>query len=206
MVPELELHWLSEIAEDLAPFAHPRSKFDRLVLPERLIEAGLTLIREAEGSQTMTALTQAAQVRNGLMVAILGFHPIRRKNFAALELNRSLANGGLFCPRPTPRRAVLTSVASTNYSFRTSIATFTSIDRSWCARAALASPCGFLRDTASGSAKNMLPDLSETQRCRLSVPESRRICFERRRHPAQHYTESVTLILEVQSCIMRILA
>jgi hypothetical protein len=59
-------------------------------LPERLIEAGLTLIHEAEHSQTITKLAQATQVRNGLMLAMLGFHPIRRKNFAALEIGRSL--------------------------------------------------------------------------------------------------------------------
>jgi site-specific recombinase XerD len=90
MVPGLELDWLNEIAKDLAVVAYPRSKFDRLVLPERLIEAGLTLIHEAENLQTITKLAQATQVRNGLMVAMLGFHPIRRKNFAALEIGRSL--------------------------------------------------------------------------------------------------------------------
>jgi site-specific recombinase XerD len=89
MVPGLGLDWLAEIAKDLALVARPRSKFDRLVLPERLIEAGLTLVHEAESSQTMTKLAQATQVRNGLMVAMLGFHPIRRKNFAALEIGRS---------------------------------------------------------------------------------------------------------------------
>ncbi len=86
----LELGWLNEIAKDLALVAHPRSKFNRLVLPERLIEAGLALIQEAENSHTMTKLAQAVQVRNGLMLAMLGFHPIRRKNFAALEIGRSL--------------------------------------------------------------------------------------------------------------------
>jgi site-specific recombinase XerD len=90
MIPSLELCWLNEIAKDLAVVAHPRSKFDRLVLSERLIEAGLTLIHEAENSHTMTKLAQATQVRNALMVAMLGFHPIRRKNFAALEIGRSL--------------------------------------------------------------------------------------------------------------------
>ncbi len=90
MVPGLDLDWLAEIAKDLALVAHPRSKSDRWVLPERLIEAGLTLFREAENSHTMTKLAQATQVRNGLMLAILGFHPIRRKNFAALDLDRSL--------------------------------------------------------------------------------------------------------------------
>jgi site-specific recombinase XerD len=89
MVPGLNLDWLGEIAKDLALVAWPRSKFDRLVLPERLIEAGLTLVHEAERSQTMTKLAQATQVRNGLMVATLGFHPIRRGNFAALEIGRS---------------------------------------------------------------------------------------------------------------------
>jgi site-specific recombinase XerD len=89
MVPGLELDWLAEIAKDLGAVAHPHSKSDRWVLPERLIEAGLTLIQEAETSPTMTQLARATQVRNGLMVAILGFHPIRRKNFAALEIGRS---------------------------------------------------------------------------------------------------------------------
>jgi site-specific recombinase XerD len=89
MVPSLQLEWLAEIAKDLALVAVPRSKSDRWVLPERLIEAGLTLIREAENSQTMSTVARATQVRNGLMLAILGFYPIRRKNFAALEIGRS---------------------------------------------------------------------------------------------------------------------
>jgi site-specific recombinase XerD len=91
MIPGLDLDWLNEVAKDLALVAYPRSKSDRLVLPERLIEAGLALIQEAENSQTMTKLAQATQVRNGLMVAMLGFHPIRRKNFAVLEIGRSFA-------------------------------------------------------------------------------------------------------------------
>jgi site-specific recombinase XerD len=38
----------------------------------------------------MSKLAQARQVRNGLMVAMLAMHPIRLKNFAALEIGRSL--------------------------------------------------------------------------------------------------------------------
>src|ERR1700720_3562291 len=72
------------------PFVmRPRSKFDRLVLTEVLVEAGLTLIHEAEHSRNMTKLARACQVRNGLMVALLALCPIRRKNFAALEIGRS---------------------------------------------------------------------------------------------------------------------
>jgi integrase len=89
LTPGRDFTWLAEIGKDLALVARPRSKFDRLVLTEVLVEAGLTLIREAEDSPHMTKLTRACQVRNGLMVALLAFCPIRRKNFAALERGRS---------------------------------------------------------------------------------------------------------------------
>jgi integrase len=81
--------WLAEIGKDLALVARPRSKFDRLVLTEVLVEAGLTLIHEAELSKSMTKLRRACQARNGLMVALLAFCPIRRKNFIDLEIGRS---------------------------------------------------------------------------------------------------------------------
>jgi integrase len=81
--------WLSEIGKDLALEAVPRSKFDRLVLAEVLVEAGLTLMHETELSRNMTKLAQAFQFRNGLMVSLLALCPIRRKNFAALEIGRS---------------------------------------------------------------------------------------------------------------------
>jgi integrase len=87
--PRQELAWLLEIAKDLAEVVRPRSKFNRLVLTEVLVEAGLALIQEAELSQNITKLAQARQVRNGLMVALLALCPIRPKNFAALELGRS---------------------------------------------------------------------------------------------------------------------
>jgi site-specific recombinase XerD len=53
-----------------------------------LVEAGLTLIAEAELS-TQTELERARTARNGLMVALLALRPIRLKNFAALEIGRT---------------------------------------------------------------------------------------------------------------------
>jgi integrase len=88
--PALDLSWLADIEKDLALVMQPRSKADRWVLTEVLVEAGLTLIAEAENSRRMSKLGQARQVRNGLMVAMLAMHPIRLKNFAALEIGRSL--------------------------------------------------------------------------------------------------------------------
>jgi integrase len=85
----LDFAWLAELEKDLALVMRPRSKFDRMVLTEVLVEAALTLIHEAETSANLTNLARARQVRNGLMVALLGMCPIRLKNFAALEIGRS---------------------------------------------------------------------------------------------------------------------
>jgi integrase len=89
MAPARDLVWLAEIEKDLALMARPRPKFDRLVLTEVLVKAGLTLIDEAERSTKLTKLARARHVRNGLMLALLAFCPIRWKNFAALEIGRS---------------------------------------------------------------------------------------------------------------------
>ena len=88
--PARDLSWLADVEKELAMVMRPRSKADRWVLTEVLVEAGLTLIAEAENSRKMSKLAQARQVRNGLMVAMLAMHPIRLKNFAALEIGRSL--------------------------------------------------------------------------------------------------------------------
>jgi integrase len=84
--------WLVEHENDLALVMRPRSKADRLVLTEVLLECGLTLMAEAEGSTTLSRLVQARQFRDGLMVAMLALHPIRLKNFASLEIGRNLVN------------------------------------------------------------------------------------------------------------------
>jgi integrase len=89
IAPGREFTWLADIGKDLALVMRPRSKFDRLVLTEVLVEAGLTLIHEAEITPHLTELARACQVRNGLMVALLALCPIRRKNFAALQIGRS---------------------------------------------------------------------------------------------------------------------
>src|ERR1700680_1155367 len=87
--PARDLSWLADIEKDLALVMRPRSKVDRWVLTEVLVEAGLTLIAEAESSRKMSKLGQARQVRNGLMVAMLAMHPLRLKNFADLEIGRN---------------------------------------------------------------------------------------------------------------------
>jgi integrase len=88
MAPTVDFGWLAEIEKDLALIMQPRSKYDRLVLTDRLVEAGLTLMAEAELS-THTEVARAKGMRDGLMIALLALCPIRLKNFAALEIGQT---------------------------------------------------------------------------------------------------------------------
>jgi integrase len=83
--PATDFSWLAEIEKDLALVMVPRSKSDRLVLSSRLAEAGLTLMTEAQ-SFARSDFARAKGVRNGLMIALLAFCPIRLKSFATLEI------------------------------------------------------------------------------------------------------------------------
>jgi integrase len=85
LAPETDFGWLAEIEKDLALVMEPRSKFDRLVFTGRLVEAGLTLITEAD-EFARDDLVRARGIRNGLMIALLALCPIRLKNFATLEI------------------------------------------------------------------------------------------------------------------------
>ncbi len=66
----------------------PRSKFDRIVLSDRLVEAGLTLVAEAE-NYAKNAFDRAMGIRNGLIIALLAACPTRIKDYAALEIGQT---------------------------------------------------------------------------------------------------------------------
>lgn len=90
IVPKWDLRWLIQIERELFSQMRPKSKWDRVILSELIVEAGLALIVEAETAEKLTKLTRARMVRNGLMQALEAACPIRRKNFAALEIGRSI--------------------------------------------------------------------------------------------------------------------
>ena len=92
--PNRDITWLAELEKDLALMMRPKSKDHRIVDPDRLFEAGLTLIEEATNNPDLAPLRRSRQVRNGLMVALLVLCPIRLKNFAALELQASFRRVG----------------------------------------------------------------------------------------------------------------
>ncbi|MBM6583073.1 hypothetical protein ILT44_23000 [Microvirga sp. BT689] len=89
LAPAADLDWLTEIAKDLNLVAYPLERFDRVVLSEVLIRAGLTLVREAQVARRRRPIWRAGQIRDGLMIAMLAYCPIRLKNFSALELGHS---------------------------------------------------------------------------------------------------------------------
>jgi hypothetical protein len=70
IAPDADFAWLTEIEKDIALVMVPRPKADRIVLTERLVEAGLALIREAE-MFGKTAHTRAIGVRNGLLIELV---------------------------------------------------------------------------------------------------------------------------------------
>lgn len=85
--PKREFGWLIEIESEAALVMAPRSKFDRLVLTNRLVETGLKLIAEAE--KMKSRFDRARGIRNGLIIVILALTQIRLKNFVALEIGGS---------------------------------------------------------------------------------------------------------------------
>ena len=91
IAPGSDLGWLIEIERQLCSERRPRPKWDRVVTTDVLVDAGRTLMAEAEIAKR-PKLTRARMFRNGLMVALLAYCPIRLKNFAALEIGRSFVN------------------------------------------------------------------------------------------------------------------
>lgn len=116
LAPDLDYRWLSEIEKDLALVAEPRDKTDRLVFADRLFEAGLTLIEEAE-SFAPTPMRRARGVRNGLMIILLSLHPLRIRNFATLRIGESIRKVGIINRYVDQHRQLLLGKKAQNPAF-----------------------------------------------------------------------------------------
>ena len=92
ITPNRDLDWLVAIERQLYSEMRPQSKSGAgSSYTDVLVDAGLTLMAEAEIAKR-PKLTRARMFRNGLMIALLAYCPIRLKNFAALEIGRSFVN------------------------------------------------------------------------------------------------------------------
>jgi integrase len=98
MAPETSWKWLAQFHRSLKAQAHPtRDKLSRVKPPEELIKLGERLMDEAEAGMERSARRCAVRYRDGLLIALLAYRPIRRKNLAMMRLGRHLIKvGGLW--------------------------------------------------------------------------------------------------------------
>ena len=64
LAPTADFSWLAEIEKDIALMMEPRSKFDRLVFTGRLVEAGLTLVAEAQFASSELVRVRSVRQRS----------------------------------------------------------------------------------------------------------------------------------------------
>jgi len=77
LAPAMDYTWLREIEQELEWDMRPASKLDRIVDSDRIVKAGLDLMREAETNDKLSPFRRGLLYRNGLMIAFLAFLPLR---------------------------------------------------------------------------------------------------------------------------------
>jgi integrase len=91
MMPKLNLSWLKTIKARLYVMAPGQTGTGPVITSVQLLELGQQLMEESTPtSNGPMRLTDAVRYRDGLMIALSAFVPLRRKNLAALEIDRHL--------------------------------------------------------------------------------------------------------------------
>jgi integrase/recombinase XerD len=95
IMPELDLSWLKSIKARLHSAAPLQRASGPVVTSVQVLKVGQQLM-DAHDPKTEDRLTlaQAIRYRDGLMISLLAFLPLRRKNLAALEIDRHLIREG----------------------------------------------------------------------------------------------------------------
>jgi integrase len=93
LAPERDYAWLRDIVWELKGEQRPRPKAHRVIETTRIVEAGIKLMERAETGGG-TNLQRALVFRDGLMIALLGFCPMRLKNFAGLTIGKQVRRDG----------------------------------------------------------------------------------------------------------------
>jgi integrase/recombinase XerD len=95
MEPERDWSWIRQVESRIRRTITPaRNRRAGLPSSARLYDLGLTLMKEAERPSTSMPVMQAVQYRDGLMISFLAARPLRRHNFAAIEIGRHLVKQG----------------------------------------------------------------------------------------------------------------
>jgi integrase len=95
MAPEADWNWLAQLYRTLRAQVRPaREKVSRLKPIDELAALGERLTGEAETALGWSARRRAVGYRDGLMIALLAYRPIRLKNLAMMRLGRHLTKIG----------------------------------------------------------------------------------------------------------------
>ncbi len=95
MMPDKDWGGLRAAKTRLYSAAGPKGPSGPVITSVQLVDLGQQLM--AESNLAPGALVRMADViryRDGLMIALLGFIPVRHKNFAAIEIGRNLVKEG----------------------------------------------------------------------------------------------------------------
>lgn len=91
MLPDHDLAWLKSIKARLHSAAPLQQAGGPAITSLQILQVGLFLMNQnAPVEGTLSTLLRAIAYRDGLMIALLAFAPLRRKNLASLEINRHL--------------------------------------------------------------------------------------------------------------------
>jgi integrase len=95
LTPERDWTWLKAVKARLYAAAPARGPAGPVITSVQLLELGQQLMDESKPApESRIRRRDAIRYRDGLMVALLAFIPIRRKNLAALEINRHVVEEG----------------------------------------------------------------------------------------------------------------
>jgi integrase/recombinase XerD len=95
MEPQSNWEWLGQLRRNLKAQVRPaRDKLSRVKTPQELVKLGERLMDEADASLERSARRRAIRYRDGLMIALLAYRPIRRRNLAMMLFGRHLVRAG----------------------------------------------------------------------------------------------------------------
>ena len=94
MMPEGDWTWLKVIKGRLHAAAPARAPSGPVITSLQLLELGQQLMDESKPADTSIRMRDAIRYRDGMMIALVAFIPIRHKNLAELELGRHLIGEG----------------------------------------------------------------------------------------------------------------
>jgi integrase/recombinase XerD len=113
MMPELDLLWLKSMKGRLHSAAPLKRANGPLVTGVQFLDVGQQLMDEHDPkTEHRLTLKQAIRYRDGLVISLLAFLPLRRKTLTALEIDRHLIGKGInrFILIPAPETKTRTPI------------------------------------------------------------------------------------------------